>query len=606
MLPLCTAFVSPHLIRSYIPRVFPSSGSLDQFRVMLSRLLGLVVAIGSVLSVPVSESPSVPLGLKWTESNALPVVSLGYAQYRASEYDPIQDFYIFRNIRFAAPPVGNQRWKYPAPPLHEDGIQDGSIGYGCYNSAPGILSIALPALKFFPQKEDCLFLDLWVPGNSARLATTSSLPVLIFIFGGGYGLIDPRKGITYHQVIGTKDMYSGGPLVKAADNQIIYVRINYRLGAFGWLAGETLQKDGLANVGLHDQRAAFQWVQDYIHLFGGDPKIVTVMGESAGAGSIFHHIVSPIKPQFKRAIMQSPAWYPQFDRYGLEHQYQNFAIAAGCSTFDLHCLRTQTEEKLQEANLATTLHSQYGTFQYGPAIDGVYVLDEPDKRLSSGHFAHDVEVMMGYNSDEGAIFTNPTIITSKHVDEMLRLNFPYSNETFFNEVKRLYPPPPTRRYYTQFGRVSEMISEFIVTCNSRYFGQAFNGRTFNYRFAIPPALHGMDLLFTFFGVDLDFPDLGLSVLISPDFQRSLAWALQRYLVSFVRSGDPNTYRVKDGVGNVQFPRYGSEQTILNMDIIGFDARPDPQVPSDRCDFWVTAPYVDNTMNEINDKVGLVF
>ena len=89
---------------------------------------------------------------------------------------------------------------------------------------------------------------------------------------------------------------------------------NYRLGLFGWLSGSTLQKDGTANVGLYDQQAVFDWIQDNIHLFGGDADRVTVMGESAGAGSIMHHITAyggqKGKAPFQRAILQSPGWLP--------------------------------------------------------------------------------------------------------------------------------------------------------------------------------------------------------------------------------------------------------------------------------------------------------
>lgn len=126
------------------------------------------------------------------------------------------------------------------------------------------------------ETEDCLLLDVVVPKKVFE--SNSSAPVLVHIHGGGY-------------VVGSKIYFSDPSylLAKSSDNMIV-VGINYRLGALGWLAGPSFQKDGTANAGLLDQRMALEWVQQYIHLFGGDKDQVTVMGESAGAGSIVHHV----------------------------------------------------------------------------------------------------------------------------------------------------------------------------------------------------------------------------------------------------------------------------------------------------------------------------
>lgn len=96
--------------------------------------------------------------------------------------------------------------------------------------------------------------------------------MLVWIYGGGYTTGDKSA------------LNGGGPsgLIHRSNDSIIYVALNYRLGAFGWLSGPTFQQNGTANAGLHDQRFALEWVQRYIHLFGGDPGRVTVMGESAG------------------------------------------------------------------------------------------------------------------------------------------------------------------------------------------------------------------------------------------------------------------------------------------------------------------------------------
>ena len=173
------------------------------------------------------------------------------------------------------------------------------------SASSGSSSGAATILRQDPRAtEDCLFLDLLVPrpvfeaaqaqaqaqpmpaaGTEEETASattkTPGVPVLVWIYGGGYTAGDKQAW---------PDSASPAGLLRRANDSIIYVAFNYRLGAFGFLAGPTLQANGTANAGLLDQRFALQWVQSYIHLFGGDPKRVTVMGESAGGGSIMHQI----------------------------------------------------------------------------------------------------------------------------------------------------------------------------------------------------------------------------------------------------------------------------------------------------------------------------
>jgi carboxylesterase type B len=131
------------------------------------------------------------------------------------------------------------------------------------------------------ETEDCLFLDVYSPKTALdSAASTYGTPVLVYIHGGGY-------------VAGSKDDFaSAGLLQRAASTgpPMVMVSLNYRLGALGFLSGPTVQKDGLANAGLHDQRFALNWIRKNIHLFGGDPEKVTVWGGSAGASSILQQI----------------------------------------------------------------------------------------------------------------------------------------------------------------------------------------------------------------------------------------------------------------------------------------------------------------------------
>lgn len=128
------------------------------------------------------------------------------------------------------------------------------------------------------ETEDCLFLDVMVPKKIFDRSRRSSLaPVLVWIYGGGY-------------TGGEKANEKPNGLLRRSNNGIVYVALNYRLGALGWLSGATFQDGGTANAGLHDQRFALEWVQQNIHLFGGDKDRVTIIGESAGGGSVMHQI----------------------------------------------------------------------------------------------------------------------------------------------------------------------------------------------------------------------------------------------------------------------------------------------------------------------------
>ena len=151
-----------------------------------------------------------------------------------------------------------------------------------------------------------------------------------------------------------------------------------------------MEKEGHPNVGLYDQRAAFQWIQDYIDLLGGDPNQVSAWGESAGAGSIMHHLVAfggTEDPLFTKAILQSPAFEFQFDRKGLlEQTFQNFSALAGCTGQGVACLRTASAETLATANTALCEAAPDGTFAVGPAADGDMIRQLAVLEFASGMF----------------------------------------------------------------------------------------------------------------------------------------------------------------------------------------------------------------------------
>lgn len=204
------------------------------------------------------------------------------------------------------------------------------------------------------------------------------VPVLVWVHGGGF-------------TFGSKNMYGDPAGLISRSRQygepgIIVVSINYRLGLFGWLGG-----DILGNLGLLDQKKALVWVQQHIGRFGGDATRVTLMGESAGAAGIVHHITAFKRekdeyPLFHGAILLSPAW--QFNHDVVASYVKTAATASdvlGIDVKDRDDLFKVAFESLNTINQAIVGSAPMGTFGYGPAPDGVYVQDHPQVALHYGH-----------------------------------------------------------------------------------------------------------------------------------------------------------------------------------------------------------------------------
>lgn len=391
--------------------------------------------------------------------------------------------------------MGELRFRAPLPPKgRSKTVNDGSVGKVCPQASPaweliaGVFDVDFltgqpynasasgasssgkpPKLPVQDPRttEDCLFLDVVVPQQIFKRACNtkknpSGAPVLVWIYGGGY-------------TAGEKSAYNAAGLIKASQAQnkdgVIFVSLNYRLGAFGWLSGPTLQSDGVANAGLYDQRLALQWIQDNIHLFGGDPDRVTVIGESAGGGSIMHQITAfgglNGPAPFQQAVLQSPGFQNVVSNLQEQQIFDEFLTLLNVSTIEE--ARKLPFSDLQKANIIQVANSSYGLFTYGPVVDGLFAPATPGKLLLQGSYDKKLKLMLGHNADEGLLFTNPAITNDTTYNEFVLTSFPTINPSVASYVENvLYPPSMpgvlgTTGYSDETGRTILTISETSFT-----------------------------------------------------------------------------------------------------------------------------------------------
>lgn len=288
---------------------------------------------------------------------------------------------VYKGVPFAAPPVGNLRWKAPQPVQKWDGIKQ-TIKF-----APAAMqSGTTPSGK----SEDCLYLNVWTPAKSAN----DKFPVLVYIYGGGFS-----GGSTSEAWI------SGEKLAKKG---VLLVTIAYRVNQIGFLALPELSAENenhvSGNYGLLDQIAALKWIKNNIAAFGGDPNKVTIFGESAGAISVSMLCASPLaKGLFQGAMSESgssfgptrPTTYPGENMKTLkqaEEDGKSFLQKAGVKTID----------ELRKID-ADKLPTGFGMPGGWPIVDGYVIPDDQYKLYEAGKY-NDIPVLIGYNSDEGASF----------------------------------------------------------------------------------------------------------------------------------------------------------------------------------------------------------
>ncbi len=296
------------------------------------------------------------------------------------------DVVAYKGIPFAAPPVGDLRWKAPQPAQPWQGVKKCDTFGPSPMQAKPVPFMVYTSEFLIPEKpmsEDCLYLNVWTNAHKGE-----KRPVFVWIYGGAF-----TGGGT------AVPIYDGETMAKKG---IIFVSVNYRLGVFGFLAHPDLTKESpnnaSGNYGLLDQIAGLKWVKKNIEAFGGDPDNVTIDGQSAGSMSVNCLVASPVaKGLFNKAIAESGSMFilnPLITTGNLEGaEQQGVKLAAEVHASSLKDLRNVSAADLMKFR-----------GQYSPIIDG-YVLPKPVSEIFAEGKQNDVPLLTGWNADEGFVFS---------------------------------------------------------------------------------------------------------------------------------------------------------------------------------------------------------
>lgn len=486
----------------------------------------------------------------------------------------------FNGIPFAQPPTGSLRLKPPQPIQTSLGtVQATGPAKSCpqfffsTDTSDFPLSVIgelanIPLFQTVTDAgEDCLTVSIRRPSGTAAGA---KLPVLVWIFGGGFEL-------------GSTAMYDGTGLVSASMNlnmPIVFVAINYRVGGFGFMPGSEILKDGSANLGLLDQRLALEWIADNIAAFGGDPTKVTIWGESAGSISVFDQMALYDgdhtyngAPLFRAGIMNSGSIVPADPVDGVKGQavYDKVVESAGCASASdtLECLRgLDYTTFLNAANSVPGILSYNSVaLSYLPRPDGTVLTASPEILAVSGKYAS-VPFIIGDQEDEGtifALFQSNISSTDQIVDYLQKLFFLNASRDQLTALVATYPDVTTdgspfrtsifNNWYPQYKRIAAILGDLTFTITRRAFltiaqqvkpDVPFWSYLSSYDYGTPilGTFHGSDILQVFYG-------------ILPNYASR---SFHSYYFSFVYDLDPNSR----ASNFLDWPQWSANQTLMNF------------------------------------------
>lgn len=469
----------------------------------------------------------------------------------------------FKGIPFAAPPVGELRWKPPQPVKNWPGVRKAEqFGPRCMQRPIfGDMNFRSNGMS-----EDCLYLNVWTPARSSR----EKLPVLVYFYGGGFVAGD-----------GSEPRYDGASMARKG---IVAVTVNYRLGVFGFFAHPELTKESphhaSGNYGLLDQHAALQWVRDNIAAFGGDPRRVTIAGESAGSISVSSQMASPLSQGLiAGAIGESGSILGALSAVPLaDGEQAGVKFAAGLkagSAPTLAELRAMSAEQLLEAT------AKPGLPWFTPTVDGYFFPKSPFEIYAAGEQAH-VPLLAGVNSEEMGYFAvlgreQPTVenyrkalvrLYGDKADVVFKL-YPASNETevldaaqdlasdrFISYSTWKWVDLATKTggrptYYYLYAHPRPPMRPEMGQAQSGLAGGVIRGQQAATQ--RPPsrgAVHSAEIEYALGNLDTN----KVYAWTPDDYQ--VSHVLQEYFANFIKTGDPN------GKGLPTWPKFSEGQRLV--------------------------------------------
>ncbi|RLN79585.1 hypothetical protein BBJ28_00004319 [Nothophytophthora sp. Chile5] len=527
------------------------------------RVYALLMAAAAAAAPVLARSDS-------SSSSSMPEVELDYSTIRAVAGNDTLGYYKYQNIRFASVPTGDLRFAAPELPPQETEVNTGT------NLAAADVDCS--------SAEDCLYLDVWAPANA------TNLPVMVWTYGGGF------SG-------GAKNQNTPEGLFDLSQD-FVFVAYNYRLGITGLATGPTYQHEGgTANLVVWDSTRAFEWVKTYISNFGGNPNDVTAVGFSAGGSQVMFQMTrfAGNAPQlFEKAYIMSPGYVPGAGHHHGEQFWQNVSSTVGCDGGHLDCMREVDFDTLQDA--ATDVVDEY-TYQYQPRVDGFIIPDTYEANLYKGHFNFSGPCVISHEQHEANSQAYTGVDTVADISTELRIFFPAITDDVIDQLLELYAEDD----YTSPGlRFADMKQSLDLTGKNLALTNALENSTWNAEVALDTATHGTDQSYYWYstytlsttsttarrteamdsassyyanvstgsseavgstttGSSVGGAGMGSAGGMgsvgggaggsSSSVNSTIAIMMQKYLLSFVMTGNPNTMWPDD---KLYWPQYGNE------------------------------------------------
>ncbi|XP_068601316.1 acetylcholinesterase-like [Brachionichthys hirsutus] len=501
------------------------------------------------------------------------------------------DVLAFLGIPYGKPPVGKLRFRAPEPVEGWQGVKAATkFPNSCHqlteSDYPGFKGIEI-WIANTPQSEDCLYLNVWTPRfNKTQSQNPKLAPVLVWIYGGGFS--DGTSSLDYYD----------GRYLSRSEGAVV-VSMNYRTGVWGFLSlrdNENIR----GNAGLLDQRLALQWVANNIAAFGGDPSMVTVFGESAGAACVGYHLLSPgSQSLFQRAVMQSGspnAEWAAISQSVAWERAERLATTLGCRTSEL----ADVEACLQEAEPQTMTLKQYEVFAnltitpfpFVPVVDGVFLTDKVEVLLNAGKLPKK-DLLIGFNQNEGSYLlvgvpgfniTSQSLITRDEFLNGVAIVMSGAHDVTRDAIISKYTDwTDENNRMKNRDSLSSLVGDQTFACPVLDFAHRYSqhgGRTFFYYFdhrssknpwpAWMGVMHAFEIEFIF----------GLPLDASREYTRmevNITKKMMKHWLSFARTGNPSI----DGAQWTRFSPENHEYVILNHD----DLVPRRMIHADKCHFW---------------------